>query len=84
VQILELDDVVTLLRREVEQAGSQTAWSKKTGIDRATLNQVLKGRRSPTQGILAALNLRTVFTPRGSARPKGFAHREPGRRRRQP
>jgi hypothetical protein len=62
-EVLELDDVVALLRREVEKAGGQVAWSKRTGIHRTVLNTVLKGRRSPTASMIAALNLRVVFTP---------------------
>jgi hypothetical protein len=63
VQIFELDEVVALLRREVEKAGGQVAWSKGSGIDRALLNKVLNGRRPPTAGMIKALNLRVVFTP---------------------
>jgi DNA-binding phage protein len=63
VQILELDDVVALLRREVEKAGGQAAWAKSTGTDRSLLNKVLKGHRPPTAKMIAALNLRVVFTP---------------------
>lgn len=47
-EILELDDVVALLRQEVEKAGGQTVWSKKTDTNRTLLNRVLRGRRPPT------------------------------------
>ena len=70
-QMLELDDVVALLRREVEKAGGQSAWSKKKGISRTVLNRVLNGRKPPTAGIIAALNLRAVFTPRGKVQSRG-------------
>jgi hypothetical protein len=70
VQIFELDDVIALLRRDVEKAGSQVAWSKRTGIDRSLLNGVLKGHRPPTAGMIAALNLRIVFTPGQGSWPK--------------
>lgn len=65
MQIFELDDVVAFLRREVEKAGGQLAWSKKTGIERTSLNQTLRGRRPPSARIIAALNLRVVFVPNG-------------------
>jgi hypothetical protein len=61
VQIFELDDVVALLRREVKAAGGQVAWSKTNHVDRTVVNRVLKGRRPPTPGIIAALSLGVVF-----------------------
>ena len=64
MRILELDDVIALLRDEVERAGGQVAWSKRTGTDRSMINRVLNGYRLPTAGMIAALNLRVVFTPR--------------------
>lgn len=70
MQIFELDDIVALLRREVDIAGGQVAWSKSTGINRTLLNQVLRGRRQPTARMVAALNLRIVFTPGNGSWPK--------------
>jgi lambda repressor-like predicted transcriptional regulator len=62
MHILELEDIVSLLRSEVERAGSQAAWSKKTGINRTLLNGVLNRRRPPTSPIIMkALKLRLVF-----------------------
>jgi hypothetical protein len=46
--VLELDDVLVLLRQEVEQAGGQVAWSQRTGVDRVSLNRVLNGYRPPS------------------------------------
>jgi hypothetical protein len=40
VRIFEPEDVVSLLRFEVQQAGSQLAWAKKAGVDRPTLNNI--------------------------------------------
>lgn len=70
LKILELDDVFALLRQEVEKAGGQVAWSKRTGIDRTVLSKVLRGSRQPTATIIEALGLRIVFTPRNSTGPK--------------
>jgi len=61
MRTFELEDVMLLLRSEVKQAGSQTAWAKKNGINRAILNMVLKGHRAPNKAILRALKLRMVF-----------------------
>jgi DNA-binding phage protein len=61
MSFLELKDVIHLLRSEVERAGGQTAWAKKTGIDRVTINRVLSNQRPLTKKIIRALKLRTVF-----------------------
>jgi DNA-binding phage protein len=61
MSFLELKDVICLLRSEVERAGSQMAWAKKTGINRATINMVLNDRKLPTKKIIRALKLRMVF-----------------------
>jgi hypothetical protein len=67
--VLELEDVLTLLRREVEQAGGQVAWSQRTGVDRVSLNRVLNGYRPPSARMIEALDLRVVFTPLGGGGP---------------
>ena len=43
--VLNDDDVVHLLRVAVERQGSQTAFAKRYGVDRADLNSILNGRR---------------------------------------
>jgi DNA-binding phage protein len=58
---LSLKDVIQLLRAEVERAGSQSAFAKKAGVNRATVNRVLRGRLPPTPKIIRALNLRLAF-----------------------
>lgn len=63
-RVLSRKDVIRLLREEVERVGGQVAWSKKMGINRAHLNLVLNGRRPPSENILAALNLDTVYRKR--------------------
>ena len=40
---LDQNDVVSLLRKEIKLAGGQSAWSRKTGIHRSTVNRVLGG-----------------------------------------
>jgi DNA-binding phage protein len=59
--LLRIKDIIPILRREVERAGSQAEWARKTGANRANLNSTLTGKRPPTRDILRALNLRKVF-----------------------
>jgi hypothetical protein len=68
MRFLELKDVIGLLRSEVEQAGGQTAWAKKTGIQRAIVNRVLTDLELPTKSIIRSLKLRTVFVPKPKSR----------------
>lgn len=63
MRVLELEDVIRLLRSEVERAGGQVAWSQKTRVNRAVLNRVLNGHYQPTLSIIKALKLRPVFVP---------------------
>ena len=69
MRVFELNDVIWLLHSEVERAGGQVAWSKKTRVNRTVLNRVLNGRYPPTLTIIKALKLRPVFVPelRGSS-----------------
>lgn len=67
MRVLEMEDVITLLRAEVSRAGSQLAWAQAAGVDRSVLSMVLRGRRPPPKKILRALKLRMVFVP---AEPK--------------
>jgi DNA-binding phage protein len=63
MSFLELKDVIHLLRSEVERAGGQAAWAKKTGTDRVTINRALNDKQPPTKKIIRALKLRMVFVP---------------------
>jgi DNA-binding phage protein len=61
MRIFELEDVVVLLRSEIERAGGPLKWSKKTGINRAVVYKTLNDIKPPTKSIIRALKLRTVF-----------------------
>jgi DNA-binding phage protein len=61
MRLLDLKDVIRLLRSEVERAGGQSAWAIKTGNDRTTINRVLNDQQPPTKKIIRALKLRMVF-----------------------
>ena len=58
--LLNGKDVVRLLRRDVERAGGQSEWARRTGIDRTTLNKVLQGSRPASSQILKALKLKEI------------------------
>jgi hypothetical protein len=61
IRIFEPEDVISLLRFEIKQAGSQMAWANKTGVDRPRLNRILNGRKPITPAIIRALGLRIVI-----------------------
>jgi hypothetical protein len=59
--VLEVKDVIALLREHAERAGGQAPWSRKMGLDKTTVNRVLAGRKKLPLSIIDALNLRTVY-----------------------
>jgi DNA-binding phage protein len=61
MHILDSEDVVRLLRLEVERAGGQAAWASKVGLNRIIVNKVLNRKTSPTKKIIKALKLRIVY-----------------------
>jgi DNA-binding phage protein len=58
---LDDDDVVRLLRAEVELAGGQAVFARKAGLNRSNLNKILNGMLSPTKSVIKALKLRRVY-----------------------
>jgi DNA-binding phage protein len=58
MRILELRDVNTLLRTEIQKAGSVTAWAKNASIDRTYISAALHHRRPVSTHLLRALGLR--------------------------
>lgn len=61
MHILEPKDVTELLRAEIEKAGSQSAWARKTGVQRSEICKVLHGKGHPNEKMIRALGLRAVF-----------------------
>ena len=61
MRVLEPEDIVQLLRSEVKRMGSQSAFAKAAGVDRATVCKILQGRSPLQPKILRALNVRMVF-----------------------
>ena len=54
-------EVVRLLKTAVEREGSQLAYAKRHGVDRAHLNQILNGKKHIGRTFLKALGLRNVY-----------------------
>ena len=67
MQILTVEDVVELLRRDIDRVGSQSEWARQTGIQRPELSRVLNGHRLPSSSICEALKLKRVLVRRVSA-----------------
>jgi hypothetical protein len=81
VRVLERKDIIELLRADIEKAGSQSAWARKSRIDRTFINNVLQGRRQPSRRMLRALGLRAVVVS-GTHMPSSRSTVAPGRMRR--
>jgi DNA-binding phage protein len=65
MRLLEIKDVVFLLRSEVKRAGSVSRWAENAGLPREVVSRVLSNTQPPTKGIIKALGLRTVFVADG-------------------
>jgi len=66
---LTFDDgeVLQLLKAAVEREGSQLAYAKRHGLDRANMNQILNGKRRVGPTFLKALGLRIVYAKDGNS-----------------
>lgn len=62
-RVFDNDDIIRLLRSEVEKAGGQTAYARAAGVTRGSLSNILNGKRAPTRQFIRALKLRSVFVP---------------------
>jgi ribosome-binding protein aMBF1 (putative translation factor) len=60
-QILDLEDVMRLLRSEIERAGSQRAFARKAGVNNSVVSRTMSGQVLPSQKILRALKLHIVY-----------------------
>jgi hypothetical protein len=59
--LLNLKDVIRLLRKEVKRAGSQRAFARKSKVNVGVVSKTLRGIVLPPEKILSALNLRVVY-----------------------
>jgi hypothetical protein len=55
------DEVVRLLKAAVKREGSQAAYAKRHGVDRAHLNQILNGKKHAGPTFVKALGLRNIY-----------------------
>jgi transcriptional regulator with XRE-family HTH domain len=59
-KLFNIDDVVSLLRREVQACGSQEAFATKAGVSQQYVGDILRGQRLPGEKILNALGLEKI------------------------
>jgi hypothetical protein len=60
-RLLTLNDVLRLLRSEVERAGSQRAFARKAGVNVSVVSKTLRRMVLPSEKILSALKLRVAY-----------------------
>jgi len=60
--IFEKEDVLRLLRVEIEKDGSQAAWARRCSIERANVKAMLSGRIPISKTVADALGLRRAYT----------------------
>jgi uncharacterized small protein (DUF1192 family) len=60
-QILDLEDVIRVLRSEIERAGSQRMFARKAGVNISVISRTLRGQALPSEKILRALKLQVVY-----------------------
>lgn len=58
--LLNSEQVLKLLTREVKRAGGQVAWAKKHGLHSTTVNKTLRKQRPLTPSIIGALKVKKV------------------------
>src|SRR5262249_12006629 len=68
LDIITFQELIRMLRAQINQAGGVAAWGRQFGIDRSHLSSVLHKRRPPDQRIIAALNLAEVLVAANHAR----------------
>jgi len=66
--VFDNDDVVRLLAAAVESEGSQIAFAKHHGINRAYLNMVFNRKRPVSDSIAGAVGLRKVYIAQKSVK----------------
>jgi hypothetical protein len=69
--VFDADDVLRLLRSEVERAGGLSPYSRKAGLDRAHVYRTLNRELGLARRVLDALDLRVVYTSKQRAPRSG-------------
>lgn len=72
---MRLSEVLALLSRHCEAAGSRAAWAKAHGVSATYVSDVLGGRREPGVSILDALGLEKRVTYEPKAPPRGVGRK---------
>ena len=60
--IFDEEDVIRLLRVEIQKDGSQSAWARRHSIERTSLNAMLSGRIPVSKTVADAVGLRRTYT----------------------
>ena len=60
--VLDEEDVIRLLRVEIEKDGSQAAWARRRRIERPSVNAMLSGRIPVSKTVANAIGLRRTYT----------------------
>lgn len=58
--MMDVTDVIALLRARCAQAGSQAKWARENGLSQTYVNEVLRGSRQPGAKLLKALGMKAV------------------------
>jgi hypothetical protein len=64
-RIFNDDQVLILLRAAVEREGNQVAFARHHGLERASLNMILNGKRPVSEKVIKALGLCRVYAAPG-------------------
>jgi DNA-binding phage protein len=59
---LQIQDVLKLLRAQIDHVGGQSEYARQTGVNRVIINRVLNGRQSPGLNLCRMLGLQWVIT----------------------
>lgn len=65
--IFDEEDVIRLLRVEIEKDGSQAAWARRFQIERPSVNAMLARRIPVSKTVADALGLRPTFTAKSES-----------------
>jgi len=60
-RIFNDDDVIELLKAEIEREGNQGAFARRHAIERSYVNQMLNRKKPVNSAVLKALGLRRVY-----------------------
>jgi ActR/RegA family two-component response regulator len=61
-RIFDEQDTLRLLRAAVEREGNQSAFARRYGVHRVSINLILTGKRPVSEAIKNALGLRRTYT----------------------